>query len=226
VANYLDDQFRGLQRETRVDFTTDDPKAEFFGKMIVHAGEATRPEDILNRCPDDDCIDPGSSPAEQRADKSMRRIAGIHGLQVQALPDVTFVHVVAGKASDDLAYTIIRNNALSNNSMLFKEDRRRQPENDSLTVVKGHVGSYPNAFSRIPLDQLDKRIDAYLKIRDSLDYYTFAKRYGIQRNSPIFWKESDWHYRRFLAEQPIMAGLFDMYRYHRIAEKSEAFFSW
>ena len=226
VANYLDDQFRGLQRETRVDFTTNDPKAELFGKMIVHAGDATRPEDILNRCPYDDCIDPGSSPAEQRADKAMRRIAGIRGLQVQALPDVTFVHVVTGKADDDLAYTIIRNKALSNNSMLFKEDRRRQPENDSLTVVKGHVGSYPNAFSRIPLDQLDQRIDAYLRIRDPLDYYTFAKRYGIQRNSPIFWEESDWHYRQFLAEQPIMAGLFDMYRYHRIAEKSDASFSW
>ena len=156
----------------------------------------------------------------------MRRVADIHGRKVQALPDVTFVHVVTGEDSQDLAYTIIRNKALSNNSMLFREDRRRIPDNDTLTVVRGYVGSYPNAFSRIPIDEIEDRIERFLKIKDKLDYYTFAKQYGIQRNSPIFWQESDWHYRKFLTERPKAAGLFDLYRFHRIAETSDAAFSW
>ena len=226
AENYLDEQFRGLQRTTRINYHTDDPKTEFFSQLIAHAGKAANSHDILNRCPDNDCTDIGASRAQQRADRAMRRVADIHGLQVQALPDVTFVHVVTGEDSEDLAYTIIRNKALSNNSMLFNESRRRVPENDTLTVVKGYVGSYPNAFSRISIDDIEKGVDQYLKIQDKLDYYNFAKKYGIQRNSPIFWQESDWHYRKFLDARPVEAGVFDMYRFHRIAEKSGGGFSW
>ncbi len=224
--NYLDQQFRGLQRTTGIVYRTDDPKAEFFGKLMAHAGKATNPHDCLNRCGADGCSDNGAGPEQLRADKAMRRVANMRGDEVQVLPDVTFVHIVTDEKSEDLAYTIIRNKALSNNSMLFREDHRRIPENDTLTVVRGHVGSYPNAFSRIPIDEIETRIERYLKVRDKLDYYNFAKQYGIQRNNPIFWQESDWHYRKFLEEKPVEAGVFDMYRFHRIAEKTNAGFSW
>lgn len=226
AENYLGEQFRGLERTTRVVYHTDDPKSEFFQKLIVHAGTATNPDDIINRSSDDNWNHANVSLNEQRADRAMWRVANVRGLQVQALPDVTFVHVVTDDNTEDLAYTIIRNKALSNNSMLFKEGRRRVLKDDTLTVVKGHVGSYPNAFSHIPVDQIEDRIDAYLKIKNKLDYYSFAKKYAIQRNSPNFWEESDWHYRKFLKDQPVEAGLFDMYRYHRIAEKSDSSFSW
>ena len=226
AENYLGEQFRGLERTTRVVYHTDDPKSEFFQKLIVHAGTATNPDDFINRSSDDNWNDANVSLNEQRADRAMWRVANVRGLQVQALPDVTFVHVATDDNTEDLAYTIIRNKALSNNSMLFKEGRRRVLKDDTLTVVKGHVGSYPNAFSHIPVDQIEDRIDAYLKIKNKLDYYSFAKKYAIQRNSPNFWEESDWHYRKFLEDQPVEAGLFDMYRYHRIAEKSDSSFSW
>jgi hypothetical protein len=226
AENYLDVQFHGLERATRVVYHTDDPKSEFFGKLIVHAGTATNPDDFLNRSPNDNWIDTNASPDGQRADRAMRRIANIRGLQVQALPDVAFVHVATDDDTEDLAYTIIRNKALSNNSMVFREGRRRVIEDDTLTVVKGHVGSYPNAFIHIPIDQIEDRIDSYLNIKDKLDYYNFAKKYAIKRNSPNFWEESDWHYRKYLKDQPVEAGLFDMYRFHRIAEKSDSQFKW
>jgi len=226
AENYLNEQFRGLERTTEVVYHTDDPKSELFQKIMEHAGSATEPRDILNRCPDNHCVDPSAGPIEQRADRSMRRVAAMHGAQVQALPDVTFVHVVTDVKIDDLAYTIIRNKALSNNSMMFSEERRRRPEYDTLTVVKGYVGSYPNAFAVMPIDELDVRIDAYLKIKDQLDYYNFAKKNGIQRNSSRFWAESDWHYQNYLKLNPVEAGLFDMYRFHRIAEKTDVHFEW
>ena len=224
--NYLVEQFRGLERTTRIVYHTDDPKTEFFQKLIAHAGMATNPDDFINRSPDDDWRDVNASPNEHRADRAMWRVANVRGRQVQALPDVTFVHVVMGDDAEDLAYTIIRNKALSNASMLFKEDRRRVFKEDTLTVVKGHVGSYPNAFSYIHIDQAEERIDAYLEIINKLDYYNFAKKYSIQRNSANFWEESDWHYRKYLKDKPVEAGVFDLYRFHRIADKSDSSFSW
>jgi len=224
--NYLDEQFRGLQHATEVVYHTDDPKKEFFEKVMAHAGAATEAVDIINRCPDGTCVDAGAGPAEQRADRAMRRVADMRGKQVRAVPDVMFMHVVTGDDTGDLAYTIIRNKALSNNSMLFKEGRRRRPEDDTVTVVKGYTGSYPNAFSRIPIDEIEARFDTFLKINNKLDYYNFSKKHGIQRNSPIFWAESDWHYQKYLKDKPIEAGLFDMYRFHRIADKTDANFEW
>jgi hypothetical protein len=226
AKNYLDEQFRGLQRTTEIVYHTDDPKKEFFEKLIAHAGAATIANDIINRCLDDSCIDANAGPDEQRANKAMRRLANMRGRQVQAIPDLMFVHVVTDNDIGDLAYTIIRNKALSNNSKLFKEGRRRRPENDTLTVVKGYVGSYPNAFGRIPIDQIETRIDTFLNISNKLDYYNLSKKHGIQRNSPIFWEESDWHYQKYLKTKPIEAGLFDMYRFHRIAEKANVSFEW
>ncbi|MEN8246473.1 MAG: fatty acid cis/trans isomerase [Thermodesulfobacteriota bacterium] len=226
AENYLDEQYRGLQRTTKVVYHTDDPKAEFFEKCLAHVGAAANAPDVINRCPDDTCVDPHAGPVEQRADKAMRRIANMRGRQVHALPDVTFVHVVMDGDTPDLAYTIIRNKALSNNSMLFKEGRRRTPDDDTLTVVKGYIGNYPNAFSRIPIDEIEARIDTYFNIHNKLDYYNYSKKHGIQRNSAIFWQESDWHYQTYLAAKPVEAGLFDMYRFHRIAEKTDASFEW
>jgi hypothetical protein len=226
TENYLDEQYGGLQRTTEVVYHTDDPKKEFFEKVMAHAGAATDASDIINRCLDDTCMDAKANPEVQRADRAMMLIADMRGRQVRALPDVRFVHVVTSGNTGDLAYTIIRNKALSNNSMMFKESRRRTPEDDTLTVVKGYVGSYPNAFGRITINQIEARIDTFLNISNKLDYYNFNKKHGIQRNSPIFWEESDWHYQNYLKAKPIEAGLFDMYRFHRIADKADASFEW
>ena len=139
---------------------------------------------------------------------------------------MTFIHVVTDHDDSDLAYTVIRNKALSNISFMFGEERRRIVDDDTLTLVKGHVGSYPNAFCRVRIEQIEDFVDDFLKIKDQLSYYNFARQYAIRRTNPDFWSESDWHYEKFLEEEPVEAGLFDMYRFNRIALKSDSQFKW
>jgi len=230
AVDYLTDQFYGLERGTKIDFHTSNPEDEFFNKLIAHVGSATAQHDHLNRCSDKNCIygnagenaGENAGPLEQEADRQMQRIAEMRGKKLQPLPDVAFLRVVMGGMEKDLSYTIIRNKALSNNSMIFREDHRRRFEDDTLTIVKGHVGSYPNAFYHIPIKQLESVVDEYLKVKDSIGYYMLGQKYSIQRNNPNFWKESDWHYRTFLEQEPIEGGLFDMYRFHRIGEKADS----
>ena len=105
---------------------------------------------------------------------------------------------------------------------MAKEDRRRRLEDDSLTVVKAHIGSYPNSFSIIPVEKLESFVDEYLEIKDSIDYFMLAQKEAIQRNSPLFWEESDWHYRTYMKNEPIEGGLFDLYRFLRIGEEADA----
>ncbi len=64
------------------------------------------------------------------------------------------------------------------------------------------------------------------QFKDQLSYYNLAKTHAVRRTSPNFWEEADWHYKKYLKDQPIEVGLFDMYRFNRIALKSDAQFKW
>lgn len=225
-VNFLTEQFGALEWPTRINYRTDDPKREFFEKLIHHVGAATQQHDILNRCPEQDCVDENAGPREQLADREMRRLGELRGDGVQSVADVTFIHVLTGGGEKDLAYTVIRNKALSSNSLMLRENRFRVFEDDTLTVVKGYAGSYPNAFYRIPLEKMTAAIEDYLQIKDKIAYYHYAKKHSVQRNSPEFWSEADWHYRKSLEDRPVEGGLFDMYRFHRIGEEADAEIKW
>ena len=224
--NQLENPFRGLERATEIVYTTNDPKKEFFEKIFEYVGPAAGPNDYLNRCPEGNCVDKNAGPLEQRADRALQKVTGKRGPEIQVVQDLAFIHVVTGNKANDLAYTIIRNKALSNNSFMFGEERRRLVKDDTLTLVKGYVGSYPNSFVRVNLDEIEEFVESFLKIRDQLSYYNVARKYGIRRTSPNFWEEADWHYQKYLKDEPVEAGLFDMYRFNRIAEKSDAHFKW
>jgi hypothetical protein len=224
--NHLQNPFRGLKWGTEIVYTTDDPKKEFFDKIHKYADSAANANDYLNRCPEKNCVDENSSPLEQRADLALQKITGLRGPEIQVVPDVTFIHIVTNNDDNDQAYTVIRNKALSNNSFMFSEKRRRVADDDTLTLVKGYVGSYPNAFCRVHIEQIENFVEDFLKIRDQLSYYNFARQYAIRRTNLNFWAESDWHYEKFLKDEPVEAGLFDMYRFNRIALKSDSQFKW
>ena len=224
--NHLQNPFRGLEWATGIVYRTSDPKKEFFEQILEHVGPVAGPKDYLNRCPEKNCVDKDTGPLEQRADLALQKVTGLRGPEIQVVQDLAFIRVVTGNKDNDLAYTVIRNKALSNNSFMFGEERRRIIKDDTLTIVKGYVGSYPNSFNRVNLDEIEDFVEGFLKIRDQISYYNIAKKYAIRRTSPDFWAEADWHYQKYLKDEPVEAGLFDMYRFNRIAEKSDAHFKW
>ena len=223
---HLDDPLRGLKWDSGIVYRTNDPKKEFFELILEHVGPAAGPQDYLNRCPEKNCVDKNTGPLEQRADLALQKVTGLRGPEIQVVQDLAFIHVVTGNKDKDLAYTVIRNKALSNNSFMFEEERRRIVDDDTLTIVKGYTGSYPNSFVRVHIDEIEDFVESFLKIRDQLSYYNVARKYAIRRTSPDFWEEADWHYQKYLRDEPVEAGLFDMYRFNRIAEKSDAHFKW
>lgn len=218
--NHLQNPLLGLERETGISYTTEDPKGEFFDKVLAHVGPVTPQHDHLNRCLDENCTLAGDTQAEITTEHALRRLTHIKGSRTEVFPDVTFLRVKTPPGQEDLAYSIIKNKALSNNSFMFGEERRRKPEDDTLSIVRGHVGNYPNAFAQIPLEEVETLVDHYLKVKDRITYYLMARKYVIRRTNPDFWDEYDWHCRTFLKAHPIEGGTFDLYRYIRIAEKA------
>ena len=114
--------------------------------------------------------------------------------------------------SDDPVVTLIHNNGLSNVSHLFFDDKRRLPEEDNLTVVRGFLGAYPNAFYHVAQAELKDFVSAVEGLSSEEDYQALLNRFGIRRSDPNFWKHSDAIQATYRNASPIEAGLFDYNR--------------
>jgi hypothetical protein len=141
--------------------------------------------------------------------QQLERLSHIQGLPITWLPQNAMLSI---DGPDDHVVTLIHNNGMSNVSHLFFEDERHLPKEDSLTVVQGFLGAYPNAFYHVAQAELDGFVSAVEDLSSEEDYQALLSRFGIKRNDPDFWKHSDAIQATYQSESPIEAGLFDYNR--------------
>jgi hypothetical protein len=117
---------------------------------------------------------------------------------------------------NDLAYTIIRNKAYQNVASMFqdlKDDRFRQFEDDTLSVIDWLEGSYPNFFFNVDIDDIENFTASYAGLQSREEYEQFVAMYGVRRTDRSFWDTADWFQDRYAKEKPVLSGLFDLNRY-------------
>lgn len=201
----------GIDKESAISYQTGDYKAEFFEKILQDMA-AAKP-DGLNRCHQTSCLTVGSSPEQQYIDDVMRKLADRGGDEIKALPEVSFLRVKTTDPAKDSVYTLMRNKKRLSLSMLIPESLRREPQQDSLTITSGCLGSYPNVFFDVYEQQLENFVEQLKFARADAEIDSFYSRYGIRRNDPQIWAYYDWVNQKYRAEQPENAGLFDMSHY-------------
>lgn len=224
-----DDWYVGMQKKVKKEFEesqqvmmdvdtvtgykTDNPQREFYQILQQYLGAAAGPADILNRCEGSGCSN-NAKASEAQVDEVMRRIARIRGTNLTIFPDVAFVRI-KNSASDqsDLAYTLILNKGYTNISSMFENEDRRDRSQDTLTVIKGLTGSYPNFFFVIDIKNVNAFVTDIEAIRDRDDYERFVGLYGVRRTDTKFWSISDWFHDRLASNEPLRAGIFDLNRY-------------
>ena len=156
---------------------------------------------------------PGAkAPRYQPADPHFDQLQTLQGRPFSLLPEVAFLRVTADDSSEQV-YTIVHNDSYLNNAQIFQEQKRRVPEEDYVTIVKGFIGSYPNVFFHVDEQQLATFVAALEAMRSEEDYAALVTRYGVRRNQATFWPMSDNLYEQYRTLQPREAGLFDLNRY-------------
>ncbi len=214
IKNYFDAPLYGQDRPTGVQFQTDNPKKELFEQIQAKLGKAAGSRDVLNQCEQESCVRRSASPRQQRVEAQLQKVARLKGPQLQALPEVAFLRVyAAGSGSDDLAYTLIHNKMLKNVSFLVAESLRRDSANDTVTLVPGFLGSYPNFFFSLDEERLPQFVEQLANARDDATIDVFYNTFGIRRSNPRVWEHSDWFNKTYKELDPIEAGWFDMSRY-------------
>jgi hypothetical protein len=195
------DELYGLDRGSQIPFTATDPMAQLFAKLVQRSAVVAD--------------QPGKGSANERAAEiQLRRLAAVRGAWVSKMPEVSLLRVrVDPKGTQDLVYALARDTAHTNVAFMFGEGSRLVPADDTLTVVRGQQGSYPNFFFVVNASELTAFVDRLLAAKSDADFERVVEHYGVRRTDPRFWETSDWLRDDLRKRDPIRAGIYDLDRY-------------
>jgi hypothetical protein len=175
------------------------------------------PPDLLNRCGAPPCDRGGASALERRAERALRPLAGVRGAWVAPLPDLTFLRVHDSKPGGEAAaYSLVHDRAHANVAFLFGEDQRLVPQDDTVAVVPGYTGSYPNFVFDVDVADVERFTRALIRVKNASDLETLVEHWGVRRTSPNFWSTIDWLHADYRRLEPTEFGLFDLNRYKNL----------
>lgn len=146
---------------------------------------------------------------ERLAKMKVEDFAGISGL-----PDTLLLRV--GKGTSAKLYTLIHNKAHFNVSMILFEDERRNPANDTLSLVEGVGTSYANLFLTVEERDLEKFVEEFNRADSSAAVWNWMSKYAVSRSNPKFWEEYKWFSDRTTNRETNETGLLDLNRYLNI----------
>jgi len=210
---FKDDHIRSLDHGTQIAFHTANPHAEFIERMLEYDAAVAGPPDFLNRCDARDCERSGASSVERRADAALRPLVKARGGFIVELPEVSFLRVRSDGSEPDAVYTLVHNRAHTNVAAMFREDDRFVPADDSLTLIDGYTGSYPNFAFEVPVAQIAAFADALAAVEDDDGFTKLVDRWGLRRSSARFWPSFDWFNDDLRERTPVEAGILDLDRY-------------
>jgi hypothetical protein len=94
----------------------------------------------------------------------------------------------------------------------MKEAKTLLPDENTLTVVPGFIGAYPNVLYVMPRAALSEFTETVRHLSSEADYQALADRFAVRRTHPEFWTYSDALQSAYARVDPVEAGLFDYNR--------------
>jgi hypothetical protein len=118
------------------------------------------------------------------------------------------------KNGKDIVGSIVINRWHDNVAFILGEDGRLDPSKDSADFIQGLIGSYPNYFVDVREEDLPDFFDLLANFKNSAKDRERIAKYGINRADDRMWDVYDWFQKRFLEDEPVRGGLFDLNRYY------------
>src|SRR5574338_64457 len=175
-----------LEAESDIPYKTNDPQAELYAMLETRLAPALGRRNHLETVAD---------PALRR---NLQALAALRGPALSWLPENAMLRVgppgvgTTNESTHLSTYlSLMRNTGHLNVSQIFDQSRLLDPADNSLSIVPGIVGAYPNALFRLPAAELPALTAAIAGLASEDDYRRLADRYAVRRTSPGFWAASD-----------------------------------
>jgi hypothetical protein len=142
---------------------------------------------------------------------ALEGLSRVEGAASSRMPEISFAALVGADGSESYV-SILRDTAHTNVAHLFEDGDRHVKTEDSLVVVRGFLGAYPNALFSIPRARLREFVLAVSKLDGDAAYRALRESFGVRRTDPAFWKFSDRLNAAYAGQAPLEGGLFDLNR--------------
>jgi hypothetical protein len=145
-------------------------------------------------------------------EKPLARLDLFAGSGTTLLAQTSIIEITGEQSDNSQFITLIRNNAHLNMTSMFGENKLLAPEENTVTVARGFIGAYPNAFFKVKKSDLKQFVDRVLALRELSDYTKLLDDFGVRRTDPSFWEHSDRVHQAMKEELPIEFGMLDYNR--------------
>ncbi|WP_243730214.1 fatty acid cis/trans isomerase [Marinomonas balearica] len=201
IKDYIFDDFINVDVPTNISYGTGSHKLELMEKL------KKRLKPVLNRR-----FELTNLALNTDAITSLHKLALVRGNGVRFLPEVSVVLITdeLGKPKDVMS--VIHNRAHFNISSLLDEEDSLAPEEDTVTIVKGVLGDYPNVFMKVSQNDIVKWSEKITTMEAKRDYVELLNQYGVRRTSSEFWQVSDTIAELNEQARPIESGILDYNR--------------
>jgi len=215
INSALVNPYYGYGKDSGLIFQTHDYATEVFSQLENQLAPLNGPKNTLYRCTQAPCNRDGATALEVRAERLLKPLTFLRGGGLHYMPKLSFmrVHEPGASWNEGVVYSLVENKALENVSFMLWEKARRLPEEDTLTIVPGFAGSYPNFFFDVEVTRLPDFVSRLLNLGSQEQTQQLIEAYGIHRTDPNFWQYADFFNRQHQLSQPLTAGLFDLGRY-------------
>jgi len=202
VIDYVYGRDAYFRRPSGITYRTGDPQRELYEMLNARAAPVVSKRFEL------------SSVADPALRLDLQALASVRGASLAWMPEVMFLRVErpagSAKGSAPQYFSVLRNTAHKNVAHLFKEELL--PAENTLTVVPGFLGAYPNAIFSVRAADLPALANALGSMASEDDYRKLADRYAVRRTNPRFWATSDELIDAYATWAPTEAGIFDYSR--------------
>lgn len=200
VKNYLYGSKAWFNQDSGIHYRTSDPQRELYGLLRARLAPVLGHGFDLSTVQDPALRD------------ELRTLAAVRGRSLSLMPELSLVRL-DDPAGPSRYFTLVRNTGHSNVAHLVGEGSELLPDENTLTLVPGFIGAYPNALYVMPRTALPEFTAAVRALSSDADYRALADRFAIRRTNPAFWTYSDALQDAYVRWDPGESGLFDYNRF-------------
>ena len=170
---------------TDIKYSTDDPKREFYEKLLEYMGPRVNAHDPINRPKPGDDADHITKAlisivaASREQEPTWRKFKTF-------LPEASFLRIDRA-GQEPKVYTMTHNSDYSNKSFVSMALEDEIPGNAKVAILEGAYTAYPNFMFRINEDEIEKFAASLIEADTQEKFTAVVERWGIRRSSPDFW---------------------------------------
>ena len=150
--------------------------------------------------------------SSESLEENLKRLENFSGVNTEFLAEASLIQVINSENNESELFSLFLNRGRKNVTSIFSEKSTFAPKDNTVTVTKGVVGSYPNTLFRVNSENIGLFVDQMTSMTTKMDYEVLLDNFGVRRTNKDFWEVSDEIHTQLLVDDTVEYGKLDYNR--------------